>query len=185
MCFGLIGWTTTWPELHQLPWSVSVHLAVNQRLECSFSPLSLPYPSLSRDYPRWWVSLSLTKVNGISRQWWSKVRVLRERNAQAWTRTHLSVKVNVVSVQTGLTLAFLWWVLAIEIESQLKSLINNTSKTAFKLFLCFPRQTVLLSTLRLLSENYIHGNLKQRNLHITKSAQVKNLRSCRIQTWQA
>lgn len=106
--------------------SVSVHIAVNQRLECSFSPLSLPFPSLPRDQPRCWVSLSLTKVNGISSQWQSKAHVLRERDTQAWTRTHLSVKGNVVSVQTGLALALLWCFLVIEVETQLKSLISNT-----------------------------------------------------------
>lgn len=60
----LAGWVSG-QSLSGLLDSASVHLTVNQRLGCSFSHLSLPYPSSSRDYPRLWVSLSLTKVNDM------------------------------------------------------------------------------------------------------------------------
>lgn len=160
LSFGWIGWTTSWPDPHQLPWLISKHLAVNQRSECSFGPLSLPYPSLPRDYPRCWASLSLTEMNGICSHWWSEVHVLQERDTQAWTRTRLSMKGNIVSVQTGLAPALRWWILAIEIESQLKSLISNTCPRVLSNYFCFPRWMVMLSPLWLLSENYIHGYLK-------------------------
>lgn len=129
------------------------------RLECSFSPLPLPYPSLSGDNPRCWVSLSLTKVNGIRSRWWRKVLVLQERGTQAWTRTLLSVK------GTGLTSALLWWFLAIEIESQLKSLISNTFPRVlsnyFYAFLggqfCFHHSGCSVRT----TSNYMHPSLSE------------------------
>ena len=47
--------------------SAFMHFAVNKRLVYSFAPLSLPHPSLSGEYTRCCVSLSLTRVNGIGK----------------------------------------------------------------------------------------------------------------------